>query len=386
MKVAYISPPYFSDVDISFINEMKERVDVDYYIPVYSKMLCGAAINIEKQYPKSGIFKASIYAELVKYKGFIDLDRTYVMNKTGRKSYSLQNLLVEIAFIIKLIRKKYDIIHITETPYYYEFLLYFLRKKIVLTVHDPVPHSCFKAKLMLFYRRVAFKFLNCFIVLNKAQRDEFVEANDLQGKNVFDSRLSTYNYLSVLNHSSNSARKGKYILYFGQIQSHKGLDYLFPAMEIVHNHYPDIDLVAAGKGDYYFEIAKYKDCGYFDIQNRFIPDGELACLIKNALFVVCPYIDATQSGVIMSAYAFNKPVLATNVGGLPEMVEHNKSGIIVPPKDTGALASGILSLLHDEGKLSEMESYIKEKYEVGVNSWKSISRDMAKIYQNISGR
>jgi glycosyltransferase involved in cell wall biosynthesis len=65
--------------------------------------------------------------------------------------------------------------------------------------------------------------------------------------------------------------------------------------------------------------------------------------------VVLPYVDASQSGVVPLAYTASKPVVATTVGGLPEIVEHGQTGLLVPPRDTAALAGAIVRLLQDAG-------------------------------------
>ena len=114
---------------------------------------------------------------------------------------------------------------------------------------------------------------------------------------------------------------------------YKGLDYLLPAMQHVHQQCPDCKLIVAGGGTFHFDITPYHTLSYIDVRNRFIPDSELVALIQHAAFMVCPYTDATQSGVIMSAYAFEKPVIATNVGGLPEMVSHQHYGLIIKERD-----------------------------------------------------
>jgi glycosyltransferase involved in cell wall biosynthesis len=63
--------------------------------------------------------------------------------------------------------------------------------------------------------------------------------------------------------------------------------------------------------------------------------------------VALPYIDATQSGVIATAYNFGRPVVATTVGGLPSMVDHRRTGLLIPPGDERALADAIVTLLTD---------------------------------------
>ena len=101
--------------------------------------------------------------------------------------------------------------------------------------------------------------------------------------------------------------------------------------------------LSAGSGYYFFRPANEEtlsepNLGFFSL-NGFedfltgrilaaFPD-ELSALIQESSFVVCPYKDATQSGVVMSAYALKKPVIATRVGGLVEMVEDKKTGLLV---------------------------------------------------------
>jgi glycosyltransferase involved in cell wall biosynthesis len=65
---------------------------------------------------------------------------------------------------------------------------------------------------------------------------------------------------------------------------------------------------------------------------------------------VLPYIEGSQSGIAAMAFAFGKPVIATNVGSIPEMVEHNKTGIIVPAKNKEILSQAIIDLLQNPDK------------------------------------
>ena len=199
--------------------------------------------------------------------------------------------------------------------------------------------------------------------------------------NIYDSQLSSYTYLSM--YESKETNTYPYILYFGNILSYKGLEYLFEAMEKVHSVLPNLKLIAAGKGKYYFDIEKYQSSDYIDIKNYFIPDEYLANLIRNCLFVVIPYVDATQSGVVMSAYAFNKPCIATNVGGLPEMVKHETYGLIVEAKNSIELANAILKLANSQKKLSEYSANIERDYGIGDKSWDCISVGLKSIYERI---
>ena len=75
-----------------------------------------------------------------------------------------------------------------------------------------------------------------------------------------------------------------------------------------------------------------------EIFDGYIPDNEVEKFFAAADLVVLPYESATQSGIVQIAYGFEKPVIVTNVGGLPDVVNNGKTGYIVPPKNPKAIA------------------------------------------------
>jgi glycosyltransferase involved in cell wall biosynthesis len=85
----------------------------------------------------------------------------------------------------------------------------------------------------------------------------------------------------------------------------------------------------------------------FEVDHRFIPPDEVGSYFRRAALVVLPYIEATQSAVLVTAYTFRKPVVATRVGGLPAMVREGETGFLVPPRDAQALAGAVIRLLRD---------------------------------------
>lgn len=374
MKIAYISPIYFSDVDLSYIQELSKHADVYYFFPLGS-ILKGAAINIDKLLPYSDILPATAYPELDKFNHIIDLQKTFIINN-GNNS-RIQHLILTFKLLRKINDLHIDIIHLTEIPNWNYFPLYAQRKKIVLSVHDPFVHSCVKSKWYEFRRKCAFSLLENFIIFNKNQRADFIKHYHLEKKLVFDSQLSTYTYLHMYKKLTTQKQQ---ILFFGQITSHKGLEYLLPAMDLLHQKHPDAKLIVAGKGTFHFDISPYQEKKYIDIRNRFIPDEELAELIQESYLVVCPYKDATQSGVIMSAFAFGIPVIATNVGGLPEMVKHNITGLIIPPCNIQAITDAVASLIENPTLHLEMSQNIVEYYTHSNLSWNHIVLD---IYNNV---
>lgn len=118
----------------------------------------------------------------------------------------------------------------------------------------------------------------------------------------------------------------EYILFFGRIDKYKGLENLFRAFSAYSGKY---NLVVAGKGEL---TNSEKDLIKRDHRiisiNRYIDDGEMIWLFKNARALVLPYIEATQSGIIPIAYKYAKPVIVSNVPGLTQFVSEGETGYI----------------------------------------------------------
>ena len=387
MKIAYIGKIQLSDADLSYLNSAQKLSDITYIMEVTPRFMKGPAYNIGKIYPHSGVFKATeAYPEFEKYSRIIDVDKFYVVNTCG-KFWQLKAFWTNFLLLLFLIRNKFDVIHLTWPANVYEFIIYMLKRKIILTVHDPFPHTGLDTRIVRLRRKVAFRCVPHFIILNKAQREKFLSFYHLPSSAVIDSRLSCYTYLNMVEQDMTTVPEQKYILFAGKISKYKGVEYLLEAMKKVHDTFPDIKLVVAGGGKYHFDISEYAALPYIDIRNHFIPDEELVALMNKTQFMVCPYTDATQSGVIMSSFTFGTPVIATRVGGLPEMLGNGKYGMLVKEKDTDALYQGICSLLSDEEQLADYRKEIAKDYTSdGYLSWKTIAEELRESYLQMASR
>lgn len=387
MKIAYVGKIQLSDADLSYLNSAQKLSDITYIMEVTPRFMKGPAYNIGKIYPHSGVFKATeAYPEFEKYSRIIDVDKFYVVNTCG-KFWQLKAFWTNFLLLLFLIRNKFDVIHLTWPANVYEFIIYMLKRKIILTVHDPFPHTGLDTRIVRLRRKVAFRCVPHFIILNKAQREKFLSFYHLPSSAVIDSRLSCYTYLNMVEQDMTTVPEQKYILFAGKISKYKGVEYLLEAMKKVHDTFPDIKLVVAGGGKYHFDISEYAALPYIDIRNRFIPDEELVALMNKTQFMVCPYTDATQSGVIMSSFTFGTPVIATRVGGLPEMLGNGKYGMLVKEKDTDALYLGICSLLSDEEQLADYRKEIAKDYTSdGYLSWKTIAEELRESYLQMASR
>lgn len=132
------------------------------------------------------------------------------------------------------------------------------------------------------------------------------------------------------------------LLFFGFIRKYKGLDWLLEAMHLLKLHaeqHPDFEmptLVIAGE---YYEDSKPYEALLDNLRLRdnvilhtqFITDSEVKYFLCAADVVIQPYKNATQSGVTPLAYHFETPMIVTRVGGLPDMVPDEKTGLIAEP-------------------------------------------------------
>ena len=226
MKVAYISPIFYSDVDLSYLNELKKMAEVYYFIPI-GPLKRAAAVDIEKIYPQDGILPSSIYPELAKFGDLIDLSKTYIINRTAPHVSYPQNLLVYWTLYRFLRKEKFDVIHITSSLLYTQFPLYLLHRKMVLSVHDPLPHVNVKSWRSDMQLKIAYKMIKNLILFNSAQKEEFVKRYRLDKSNIFLSQLSAYTYLKAYDTGSPLV-DGDYVLFFGWIREGKGVEHLLP--------------------------------------------------------------------------------------------------------------------------------------------------------------
>lgn len=383
MKILYLSTPSFADCDIPLVRAMQAKgYDVTYLLLLAPHSLQYTIIDIKKEYPHTGVFPSSVYPELKTFDGYIDMDKFFVANRTSNKSYSLSYWKKTLSIYRFIRRNKFDVIH---TPCLFglkHMLFYFAGCKVVTTIHDPFPHTGEKNRTSIQNRKIAVRYSNGITLLNNKQKDEFCSFYNVSPNKLCINKLGVYENIALMASDVKTNKKNN-VLFFGRISPYKGIEYLCKAMEIVRKEVPDATLTIAGSGRIYFDISPYVNKGYIDLHNRFIQTEEIAAMLKQCSICVCPYTDATQSGVIMTSFALSKPVIASNVGGLGEMIDEGKSGLLVEPKNPVALANAILKLLKNPIELARMESYIHESYYKGKDSWLNIAETYIDFYKKI---
>lgn len=279
-----------------------------------------------------------------------------------------------------------DVIHLQhlfgENPWF-DLRFKLLKRKyyFVITVHDVNLHKGDNASIRIpFMYKVDKKYNGQIIVHGENQKKEMIRKyrHPPESVHVLPRGVnSIYKY-----YKKKEVEEEKHnILFFGRIWEYKGLRYLIKAEPIITKKVPDAKIVIAGRGE---GFGKYRrmmvNRDKFKIIDRHIPNEMIPDLFQKSSVVVLPYIDASQSGVVPLAYAFKKPVVITNVGCLPEIVEQGKTGYIVPPRDSEKLAEAIVDLLKNDLKRKKMgqAAYEKTKNEL---SWDRIAVKTIEIYK-----
>lgn len=381
MTLLYYSSPAFLDCDFPLVRALaREGVDVKYLIHFapYSKNT--PLFRLDSLKPEYGIFNAREYPEFLNWGDYLDLDNVFVANDSVGKTSRIVSNLSLLAKLRKFSEKiRPDILHIVESPSYLQFPLS-IGKKTIYTIHDPVPHTGEEKKADRILRSLSSGTAAGFILLNSLQDDDFSKKYGVSPSKIFHSKLGQYDCYRRF--GTGCELPYKYFLFVGRISPYKGIEYAVRAFNSICDRFPDTHFVIAGSGNAYFkdEIAENDRIHLF---NRYIPNDEMADLISGADFLVCPYTDATQSGVIHTSFAFGKPVVASATGEIPYVVEDGITGLLSAPRDTAGLEKNISALLSDEVLREDMELRIKSQQEGGSDSWAAIAREYISIYKKV---
>jgi len=231
--------------------------------------------------------------------------------------------------------------------------------RIVFLVENFISHE--KRWFDVFVARKTLGIADTFICqsgfIERQLRDNFPQIP------VFRTTLSVYDCYDLKRYSKDEARarlgiqKSRMVLSFGLIRPYKGIKKLIKSFEYVVPRFADCELWIVGEcyedtDEYMRMIRSHPYASHIHFINKFIPNEELELYFRAADLVCLPYESGTQSGILMIAYAFGVPVLATSVGGIPELIKEGKTGRIIPDNQPETIARALISMLNED-----LESY-----------------------------
>ena len=247
--------------------------------------------------------------------------------------------------------------------------------KILALVHNLLPHDRHFGDNQL--SNYFLKNIDGFVAMSKSVLDDLNKFDDTKPK-LFSPHPLYDNFGMAKSREEALKALGldtsfKYMLFFGIIRKYKGLDLLLKAFADKRLNNGSIKLIIAG--EFYEDntlymnlIEKYSLQDSIVMSTKFIPDNEVVNYFCGADIIVQPYKHATQSGVAQIAYHFEKPMLVTDVGGLKEIIPHNKVGYVIQP-DENEIVKALVDFFQNN-RAAEFIKGVKE--EKSKYSWQKM--------------
>lgn len=290
------------------------------------------------------------------------------------------NKLICVLLALKLLLNKVDMFNVVLHTQL-EYILYRIlsvKSTVVLSVHEIFESLNEKKVLRENIRKISTQ--KCHVVFHSQnvlyEFESLLPNHSCSTHCIRFGNFDSYrSFLPKIHHIHPDEKT--YVLFIGSIQPYKGLNLLYKAMGQTRN--ADIPLVIAGKG-YVPEIKMFAKRKNTKVLNRYISNTELVELIVNSCFIVCPYRSASQTGIIPTAFVFNKPVVATEVGAFGEMIKNGLNGMLVPKKKSDALGEVIYELFHNKSKLQKMEDYLEN---LNRDEWNSIADKYSILFSDL---
>jgi len=267
--------------------------------------------------------------------------------------------------------------------------------RVVLTVHDVVPFDA--GPLDLSALRWIYRLVNRIIVHTVPSKKELISLTNSPQDKVSVIHQGPYTGFASAAplRSPQEARAlldlpigGQVILFFGQIKRVKGLDTLIRSFSQIQDTRPNVRLVVAGpvwKEDLTFYTELIETLRLSErvvMRTEYIPDEEVSLYFQAADVIALPYRKVYQSAVLFMAHSFARPIVATDVGGLAEVIRDGQTGYLVPPDDEHALAAALCAILADGSGAERMglrgRHWVEQHY-----SWSAIAGQTAQLYRDL---
>lgn len=290
----------------------------------------------------------------------------------------------------KIRREKPDLVifqwwHPYFAPCYWILCRLLGRCRILFVCHNVFPHERFP--MDRFLTKLVLRQGDYFITQSKMDAEDLLSIE--KDARYVQAVHPTYNAFKFEDMSREQARgllgigaDERVVLFFGFVREYKGLRHLLRAMPLLRGFGMDVRLLVVG--DFGDDRQEYMDLidelgigDMLEIHGGYIPDKEVEKYFAASDLVALPYESATQSGIVQIAYGFEKPVVVTDVGGLPDVVTDGETGYVVEPGNPDALAEAVRRYF-EEGKEEEFRRNIE--HEAYKYSWDRMTEHVERLY------
>lgn len=386
MDILYFCGPPLLDYSVEQIGDLKIHVNLHVIVPVSLSTPNHSIFKLKNNHNiVAGVYTFDEIKEQIENYSlfenyFVGCKSIYFVFFSSRFGINILLTNIKIINIIRIINPQ--IIHFDDISGRLSILALLLKnKKIVLNVHDPSQHSGEQKWTDKVIRKLLYRKISAFCTFSDYSKSLFEKLYSIAVP-VVGLRLVPYkSYLLFENKKVNGIDKlpnEKVLLFFGRISQYKGLDEFLLTFVSLKKKFPNIKLVIAGKGSYRYHIpTELVGSSSLIIINRFILQNEIRSIFEQADLLVCPYRDATQSGVLMTAAVFETPAIVSNVGALPEYISDGKNGYIYDINDELGLENAIVKFLFSE-KSSNQISRAIINHDASNNS-----KLLCKVYLNL---
>jgi glycosyltransferase involved in cell wall biosynthesis len=258
----------------------------------------------------------------------------------------------------------------------------------VLTVHDTTPfNGSPNSSLQQLGARAVFEAFDHLVVHTEQGRQA------LRRRGIADEKLSVipHGVIALGEAAAKPAGAERTILLFGKIKPYKGTDLLVEAfarlpearrrttrLKIIGEPFIDLEPLKA-------RAAALGVGARIDWDPRYVGDAEIGAILADADLLVFPYREIDASGVLMGAFPYGKPIVASAIGAFRELLRDGEHGRLVPQEDAGALAAAIEDVLADPVRAAAMGARVRALAD-GIPGWDEIARRTIALYRRLGAR
>lgn len=335
----------------------------------------------------------------VRTRGFLEKfsGRTVIIPRLKREINLLMDLSALVSLYLLFRREKFDIVHThtAKAGVLARLAAYFARVPVI--IHTPHGHNFYgyfgicMSKIIIAVERFVARFTDRIIVFTELEKKDFIRFRvaDTEKVSLIYQGLELERYTQV-NIDKVKSKKAfgiavdeDVIGMIGRLEPIKGPGYFVEAAEEVAKKFTKTKFIVVGEGGLRQRLENQVEG--MGLKDRFIFTGwreDIPEILSIMDILVLPSLNEAVGIVLIEAQVLGVPVVATNVGGIPEIVIDGMNGILIPPRDPQALAQAVVKLLKDEALRRKMgdagREWVRDRFSV-----ESMIEKLEKLYKDL---